>query len=382
MFSHRDAIRILDRSLHLQNASTHLDFLQVSEDDVLWEQGLDDNSIRPHIKVSPHVEDCPRHDQELITPGIESTAGRQTARFTKTVPNTGYTTERLHVRLETLNSLCHCFEISPLFLAGVLNPSPWAKLGHGSFFHPRAGEKSNTVECFYQYLNGWNRGPSYVWFSHEPTSSTYLLLDCPENAKINIVRQAQEDPVSFLACPFIIDAFIAGECANSWLDYIDEPRHRLLHWENNGGQGIPLQSIIHTPNGTEVLHGLSRTFQSIAGDLTDFDERLTFLIELGKRCWSMDAPPSSISLSAVETLIYLRSRNCIWKRWVEHYNERARLMINLFFNIGTQVDSRTNLEIANLTSKIAVDAQRDSSSMITIAAVTMVFLPGTFISVR
>lgn len=32
-------------------------------------------------------------------------------------------------------------------------------------------------------------------------------------------------------------------------------------------------------------------------------------------------------------------------------------MINLFFNIGTQIDSRTNLEIANLTSKIAVDAQ-------------------------
>ncbi|KAL8993573.1 MAG: hypothetical protein Q9169_006241 [Polycauliona sp. 2 TL-2023] len=44
------------------------------------------------------------------------------------------------------------------------------------------------------------------------------------------------------------------------------------------------------------------------------------------------------------------------------------------------MDSRTNLEIANLTSKIARDAQRDSSSMITIAAVTMVFLPGTFIS--
>ncbi|KAL8848050.1 MAG: hypothetical protein Q9221_006910 [Calogaya cf. arnoldii] len=48
--------------------------------------------------------------------------------------------------------------------------------------------------------------------------------------------------------------------------------------------------------------------------------------------------------------------------------------------MGSQLDSRTNLEIANLTSKIARDAQRDSSSMITIAAVTMVFLPGTFIS--
>ncbi|KAL8945717.1 MAG: hypothetical protein Q9222_007782 [Ikaeria aurantiellina] len=55
-------------------------------------------------------------------------------------------------------------------------------------------------------------------------------------------------------------------------------------------------------------------------------------------------------------------------------------MMNLFFSISSQVDSRTNLEIANLTSTIAIDAQKDSSSMITIAAVTMVFLPGTFIS--
>jgi hypothetical protein len=57
-------------------------------------------------------------------------------------------------------------------------------------------------------------------------------------------------------------------------------------------------------------------------------------------------------------------------------------MMNLFFSIGSQVDNRTNLQIAELTSKISQEAKRDSSSMITIAAVTMVFLPGTFISVR
>ncbi|KAI4105106.1 MAG: hypothetical protein L6R37_002910 [Teloschistes peruensis] len=105
--------------------------------------------------------------------------------------------------------------------------------------------------------------------------------------------------------------------------------------ENNGGQGIPLQAIVHTPN--------------------DFDEQLTFLVELGHLCRSKG--PTRTSPSAIETLAYFRSRNRIWKRSVEHYNERARLMINLFFNIGTQIDSRTNLEIANLTSKIAVDAQ-------------------------
>ncbi|KAL8805347.1 MAG: hypothetical protein Q9182_002021 [Xanthomendoza sp. 2 TL-2023] len=87
-----------------------------------------------------------------------------------------------------------------------------------------------------------------------------------------------------------------------------------------------------------------------------------------------------LSDSAIETLAYFKARTRISRRWAENYNERTRLIMNLFFSIGSQVDSRTNLEIANLTSAIARDAQRDSSSMITIAAVTMVFLPGTFIS--
>jgi len=44
------------------------------------------------------------------------------------------------------------------------------------------------------------------------------------------------------------------------------------------------------------------------------------------------------------------------------------------------MDNDTNLDIAKATTAIARDAQQDSSSMITIAAVTMFFLPGTFIS--
>ena len=71
----------------------------------------------------------------------------------------------------------------------------------------------------------------------------------------------------------------------------------------------------------------------------------------------------------------------MWRRSVEMYNERTRLMMNLLFSISAQVDNKTNLDIADLTAKIALDTKRDSSSMITIAAVTMVFLPGTFISV-
>lgn len=108
---------------------------------------------------------------------------------------------------------------------------------------------------------------------------------------------------------------------------------------------------------------------------------MTSLLEFGKTCELMTPAGLGLSDSAIETLAYFKSRNRICRRWAENYIERTRLIMDLFFSIGSQVDSRTNLEIANLTSTIARDAQRDSSSLITIAAVTMVFLPGTFISV-
>ncbi|KAI4241506.1 MAG: hypothetical protein LQ352_007426 [Teloschistes flavicans] len=289
MSSHLATGQILNRYSYLQNASTHVGLLQVSSElletgsHVSWAQGLDDASILPHIKVESMTK------PKLRAFFLESEAAA-----------INESTTDLHVRPDTLKRLYQSLRISPLFLDGVIVPNPWAKLGQASFVHPGEGGKSDTIECFYQYLNGWNGGPSSVWFSYDPNagSSTYVLWDCPEK--------------------------ITGD-------------------------------------------------KSIAGDLTDFDERLTFLIGLGNTCRSIST--TQTSLSAIETLVYFQSRNRIWKRWVEHYNERARLMINLFFNIGTQVDSRTNLEIANLTSKIAVDAHRDSSSMITIAAVTMIFLP-------
>lgn len=50
------------------------------------------------------------------------------------------------------------------------------------------------------------------------------------------------------------------------------------------------------------------------------------------------------------------------------------------FHLSNQAEARTNTRIANLTAEVAKQTQRDSASMITIAAVTMFFLPGTFIS--
>ena len=50
------------------------------------------------------------------------------------------------------------------------------------------------------------------------------------------------------------------------------------------------------------------------------------------------------------------------------------------FNLVNQHDSQVNATIATESAAIAREARSDSSSMKTIAALTMVFLPGTYIA--
>lgn len=62
------------------------------------------------------------------------------------------------------------------------------------------------------------------------------------------------------------------------------------------------------------------------------------------------------------------------KLWFLNYKNRKDGMMSLVFNLVTQQDAANSIEIA-------ADTKRDSTSMNAIAALTMVFLPGTFTAV-
>ena len=113
----------------------------------------------------------------------------------------------------------------------------------------------------------------------------------------------------------------------------------------------------------EELHRLSQNLHIIEGDLIDLQERIQYLLGLHQRLMQFSNHASALSVR--DSLEYLSSKTSIMTRWVKNYTERTGIRINLFFNLATQSDSRTNLEIARLSSRIAVSTQQDSSSMIT-----------------
>jgi hypothetical protein len=150
------------------------------------------------------------------------------------------------------------------------------------------------------------------------------------------------------------------------------------------------------------LHKVVREFRLLRDGLVDVKETLLSLdvaqTEYSKSISSIT--PKLDTESVKESFALLTSKSNWMIRALTSLEDRASRKIDLQYSIENQEDNQTNLKIAKLTTDIAVYTQKDSSSMITLvvlyfisvifiliprgrmAAVTMFFLPGTFISVR
>lgn len=89
---------------------------------------------------------------------------------------------------------------------------------------------------------------------------------------------------------------------------------------------------------------------------------------------SILAARSSAPSASYNTLEYVLSSLECQRRWLLSYKSRKDTAMNLVFNLVTQQDSSTNVEIS-------YSMKKDSSSMNTIALLTMIFLPGTAVAV-
>ncbi|KAF8963527.1 hypothetical protein BDZ97DRAFT_1820355 [Flammula alnicola] len=275
--------------------------------------------------------------------------------------------------------------VSPLFFNCILFPRFVAKIGNASLVRRENGKRV-ALDGLYRFSSRI-RVPvvTHVWFSHsliQDRSSTYVIHQCPENAKKALLSYVQgKSHFPMLFRPMAVDAFLQEDCLHEWGQELFYPRNLLLDYENTR---ISEFTPAATAQAVENLHGLSKHLHIIREDLIDLLERLEYLKAVHQRLMDLSASilTDKDDIDSVpDSLNYLVSKTNILKRWVGNYSDRTGIRINLIFNLSTQADNRTNLDIAKLTSKIAVSSQRDSSSMITMAAVTMFFLPGTFVSV-
>ncbi|KAE8351968.1 hypothetical protein BDV28DRAFT_9705 [Aspergillus coremiiformis] len=101
----------------------------------------------------------------------------------------------------------------------------------------------------------------------------------------------------------------------------------------------------------------------VAKDIKDMTEYLHASIKPLSR---------QMTLDTISYIIHSMEKQ---QRWFENYKERKNSTMNLVYNLVTQQDAANNIGLA-------ASMKRDSTSMNAIAALTMVFLPATFVAVQ
>ena len=228
----------------------------------------------------------------------------------------------------------------------------------------------------------------------------YIISNCPQNAKRRILQCAKGSNPESLIRPLIIDTYLTDAVSECHNQDLEKARSTLLKYVSNK----PFFISVHGCNKSlrqerravsdnllepvqftfSALHRISRSWHVLYENLNDLEETMAFVLKTQRVHVMLHATSArgrylEPNYAAME---YLQSRNQIWKRWVSNYNARTQIRINLHFNLASQGDNKVNIEIANTSKKISEATLRDSSSMITIATMTMIFLPGTFVSVR
>ncbi|KAI7782819.1 hypothetical protein LA080_012860 [Diaporthe eres] len=195
---------------------------------------------------------------------------------------------------------------------------------------------------------------------------TYFCINFPVDLQTSIIQIAKNNRPE-ISKPFFLDTMVADGLLKSHRNAIENQRAALLRIEKDQDQSC-------LDRRAEQLHKIAIKWHTIRKDLFDIEEHIVHLraIAEGKAFTAKELTGMLKSLDAVDALKALESTCRFWSRWVTTYLERTNIRINLMHHLAAQNTS-------TLATDVALQTQRDSVSMFTLAMVTAVFLPGTFV---
>ncbi|KAK8036552.1 hypothetical protein PG991_001689 [Apiospora marii] len=222
-----------------------------------------------------------------------------------------------------------------------------------------ATERSLVLQYgFYRWAEKADPSFALQVISSQKTTSFYCL-NFPVALTDFMNRQLRANP-NLVQKPMFLNILILEFTLRSYQKGIREQRDRLRHIEQgNSKEDVKKQA--------ETLHDLSVQWHCMLKDLEDIKQHIEALLSLQMR---LDATSKEKSMSpqavheddearaATDDLHHLEAVRGFWARWANTYLERTNIRIQL----------------------IAVQTQRESMAMFTLALVTVLFLPGTFVA--
>ncbi|KAM7216725.1 hypothetical protein V8F06_007835, partial [Rhypophila decipiens] len=331
--------------------------------------------------------------------------------------------QRASMSRPLVDSLFQKFDIHNSFLGDLIGrPNYWSAIGRSK---DENGTPDAAFEFFCQhprwaqtrrYDKGGHRAPCSVYMHHSRNKKVtfYIITASPDEdwfpsfldrigMGVDLDDDAKGDRLlapsgvlnGLASSPFMIHAVISTLAFEQSIQYVADVRERLMEqikkvndYSDETGDGDKprktrahlgaIESRIMLENITKQLHLVSQTADSGIAS-AHMSIKLAELMLESHSLYMMGggggkALPSISVSDTHHALEYARNSFYCQRDWLTTYKARKDTAMNFVFNMVTQQDSATNVDISYKMS-------RDSSSMNAVTILTLIFLPGTFISV-
>jgi hypothetical protein len=203
----------------------------------------------------------------------------------------------------------------------------------------------------------------------------------------------------------------------AYRQFIGEPRllpfvaQRAIDSVLNSWFGLQKEAIVEAQRQTGYHQMLSLASKGQRVDFTELSTKVTgtaMNIATTELCWKLLAEHSCLLIQELDNEVNGPLSSSATSLWpvelstttalyrevlrmerntkltlleVNSWQKKASIMVQGIFNLIAQEDQNTSIGIARDSHILAAESKRDSTSMKTIAVVTMTFLPGTFVAV-
>ncbi|KAF2640319.1 hypothetical protein P280DRAFT_360775, partial [Massarina eburnea CBS 473.64] len=377
------------------SSETSCDILHVQNGKADWKNNANEDEMTRYLEVT-----ATRQDLSIIMAKLQAKDSDpdKTSVYRVifcTIENANNTSFGCQLSLSSTVALAllHKFQISPQYLSLLLGePDYWAP---GDFASFNAQGSLYRAEFFCQQPR-WNihkrDTPWCVYMTHiVPTETTTYVVVCSRmQARNEVVRERLTDMFRprkgvsqlsnlLLPDPFMLHLVITHEALLDAKSVITEMRYTLYDALDNV-DAYSKQPATHRAKDdlerlTLQLHVVSQDIDSMAAGADMAGMILRRIADAHQRyATSVQKDEKKDALTkTIDAINYLSTSMESQMRWLNSYKSRRDIAMNLVFNLVTQQDAATSTTIAR-------EAKADGTSMKIIAALTMVFLPGTYLS--
>ncbi|EXJ93913.1 hypothetical protein A1O1_02306 [Capronia coronata CBS 617.96] len=293
---------------------------------------------------------------------------------------------RIQMSQSSTRELYETLKIHPIFLLNMLGrPDYWAPVNH---WDTGQGDKLQAFDFSCQHPR-WNLqvqgAPLSVYMRHDVSKNETIYIishkqkDTNVQALRNILNVALRTSSEQLRATIFLDDPFDMHVILSTLSFETSKHHvkrfqRFMWTQINKVDdqlaGLQNRDRAQLSELTKQLQVISQNADSHLGNADVCIITATRICQAHARVYPGRIEPFRHQ-HVKDSIDYVIESMKKQKIWFLNYKNRKDSTMSLVYNLVTQQDAANNIELA-------ADMKRDSTSMSAIAALTMVFLPGTF----